>query len=188
MPSDSNSSARSSAPTSSAAPKNQPSDKSGATESESEFLARQANDAKAALTRVTQEITSDMAHTVDPRGWVQAAPWTTLLAAVLVGFAGTALVVPSKEEQALRRLRKLEEALRTSEDRDHRHNGNGSRHRSGDGDDSDKSKEDRSSHSFLGTLAGHAFSLLKPMVTAAISAALSSRGMGSADGAQQTQP
>jgi hypothetical protein len=144
--------------------------------SETEFLARQADAAKAAISTVTDEITRDVARTVDPRGWVQAAPWTTLAAAVLVGFAGTALVVPSKEEQTLRRLRKIEKALRTREARSHRRDGTHATNGEGDFDDAEDSADrDRSHPSFLGTLAGHAFSLLKPMITTAITAALSSK-------------
>ena len=38
-------------------------------------------------------------------------PWLTLGASAVAGFAATAMVVPSKEEQALRKLAKIERAL-----------------------------------------------------------------------------
>jgi len=119
------------------------------------------------MKRVGGEIATDLAKSVDPRGWMQAAPWTTLAAAALVGFAGTALVVPSKEEQALRRLRKLEKELRAQE-RERYADANGNGHGRYDGD----REKDKGHSSFLGSLAGHAFQMLKPLVTSALSAAL----------------
>jgi len=128
-----------------------------------------------------------VARTVDPRGWIQVAPWTTLAAAALVAFAGTALVVPSKEEQAIRRLRRLERALGKEERRD-RSDSNGH-----DDEDDGRKKGD---HTFLGMLAGHAIGLLKPLVTSALSAALSARTAqpdpaaqsGAGDGASTASP
>ena len=98
---------------------------------------------------------------------MQSAPWTTLAAAALAGFAGTALAVPSKEEQALRRLRKLEQALHADEEerRQARSSGNGH-------DRDDDRGTGTKDHSILGMLAGHAFGLLKPLITSALSAAL----------------
>jgi hypothetical protein len=167
MPSVSNSSAQSSGPTPRSAAKNPASSKASANLSEADFLARQANDAKAAIARVSADIAGDVARTVDPRGWIQVAPWTTLAAAALAGFAGTSLLVPSKEEQAIRRLRRLEKALSKGERRD-RYDSNGH----DDEDDDDRKKGD---HTFLGMLAGHAFGLLKPLITSALSAALTAR-------------
>jgi hypothetical protein len=74
-------------------------------------LQRQAADAKAAIGAVVNDIKRDVSQGIDPRGWMQVAPWTTLGAAAVAGFLAGALTVPSKEEQTLKRLRKIEEAL-----------------------------------------------------------------------------
>src|SRR4051812_41641164 len=71
--------------------------------SESAFLTKQAADAKAAIARVSEELKNDLAKGVDPRAWMQVAPWTTLASAAVAGFLAAAATIPSKEEQALRR-------------------------------------------------------------------------------------
>jgi len=85
------------------------------------------------------------------------------------------MVVPSKEEQALRRLRRLEKALRAEQDGKRRGNGNG-RHDSNNDSGSGSGKKDTSHSSFLVTLAGHAVTLLKPVLSTAVAAALNSHG------------
>lgn len=74
-------------------------------------MRRQAADAKAAIGAATNDLKRDLAQGIDPRGWIQVAPWTTLAAAAVAGFAAAAVAVPSKEEQTLKRLKKIEEAL-----------------------------------------------------------------------------
>ena len=51
---------------------------------------------------------------MDPRAWMRAAPWTTLAAAAVTGFVAAAAAVPSKEQQALKRLREIEKALNSN--------------------------------------------------------------------------
>src|SRR3954452_3884664 len=75
---------------------------------ESEFLTKQAADAKAAISRVVSDMKNDLAKSADPRGWMQVAPWTTLGVAAVAGFVAAAVAVPSKEDQALKRLKKIE--------------------------------------------------------------------------------
>jgi hypothetical protein len=53
----------------------------------------------------------DLGQSVNVAGWTREYPWLTLGASTVAGFVATALVVPSKEEQALRRLAKIERAL-----------------------------------------------------------------------------
>jgi hypothetical protein len=103
MPHDSKQNERSSGPTSASAPKTPL--------GEAEFLQKQAADAKAAIGAVFNDIKRDLTQGVDPRGWMQVAPWTTLAVAAVAGFAAAAVAVPSKEEQTLKRLKKIEEAL-----------------------------------------------------------------------------
>ena len=108
MPHDSKQNERSSGQTSTSAPRTPP---NKTPSSEAEFLQKQAADAKAAIGSVFNDIKRDLTQGIDPRGWMQVAPWTTLGVAAVAGFAAAALAVPSKEEQTLKRLKKIEEAL-----------------------------------------------------------------------------
>jgi hypothetical protein len=79
--------------------------------SEAEFLAQQAADAKAAITRAISQIGAELGKAVNPSGVMHSHPWLTLGATTIAGFVAAAAVVPSKEEQALRKLSKIEKAL-----------------------------------------------------------------------------
>jgi hypothetical protein len=78
---------------------------------EAAYLAQQAVDAKAAISRVLSDLGTDLGHAANPGYLMRRYPWLTLGASAVAGFAATAMVVPSKEEQALRKLAKIEAAL-----------------------------------------------------------------------------
>src|SRR3954463_13405699 len=102
MNSGSTSSGKSSAPTS---------NKPRATESESEFIARQQREAKDAFANTVARLKDDIGKSADPRLWTKEYPWASLAAAAIGGFVAATLTVPSKEEQALKRLAKIEGAI-----------------------------------------------------------------------------
>jgi hypothetical protein len=79
---------------------------------EADFLTTQANDAKAAISAVLGEVGRDLGKTVDPRKWTEQYPWISLAVAAVGGFTAASVLVPSKEQQALRRLERIERALR----------------------------------------------------------------------------
>ncbi len=85
--------------------------KAPAPHSESAFLQQQADHAKAALAEALGALKHDLAHGGDPRAWVRSHPWATLAATAVAGFAATSVAVPSKEQQAIARLRALERAI-----------------------------------------------------------------------------
>ena len=58
-----------------------------------------------------EQLMADLASGVDPKLWMKVRPWTSLAGAVVAGFAAAAVVVPSKEQQALRRLAEIEKML-----------------------------------------------------------------------------
>jgi hypothetical protein len=78
---------------------------------EAAFLAQQAVDAKAAISRVLSDLGADLSHAANPGPLMRKHPWLTLGASAVAGFAASAALVPSKEEQALRKLAKIERAL-----------------------------------------------------------------------------
>ncbi len=113
----------------------------------------------------------DLATGADPRAWVQVAPWTTLAGAAIAGFVAASLAVPSKEQQAIKRLRKLEEALNPRPHNDAR-NGDDRRH-------------DERPASFMSGFAGSMLKALQPVLMSAISAAV---GAKVADNDQSAAP
>jgi hypothetical protein len=82
--------------------------------SESEYLTRQADEARAAISRATAQLKANLAETVDIAGWTRQYPWITLGTVAVAGFVATSAMVPSKEQQALKRLRAIESALTPS--------------------------------------------------------------------------
>src|SRR5688572_9566475 len=79
--------------------------------SEAEFIAAQAEAAKKAISNVVTQLTHDLGRGIDPRGWTKEHPWMMVPGATVAGFVGAVMAVPSKEEQALRKLARFEKAL-----------------------------------------------------------------------------
>lgn len=75
------------------------------------FLKEQAANAKAAIKQALGDFGKGLGHGVDPRAWTQEYPWISLGAAAVAGFVAASALVPSKEQQALKRLARIEKAL-----------------------------------------------------------------------------
>src|SRR5213594_1515598 len=82
---------------------------------EADFLKAQEANAKAAFTRTLGEIKDNAIAAADIRNVTYHHPWMTAAGAAVAGFVTAALVVPSKEETALKRLARWEKALREAE-------------------------------------------------------------------------
>jgi hypothetical protein len=78
---------------------------------EADFLTLQQEHAKAAIGRAVSELKNALAQGADPRHLMKQYPWMTLGASAVAGFLATSMLVPSKEEQALKRLAAIEKAL-----------------------------------------------------------------------------
>src|SRR5437016_9533541 len=76
--------------------------------SEADFLTLQQEHAKAAIGRVVSEIKGALAEGADPRAWVQQYPWATLGASAVAGFVAATMLIPSREQQALKKLAEIE--------------------------------------------------------------------------------
>jgi len=79
--------------------------------SEADFLTLQQEHAKAAIGRVVSEIKGALAQGADPRTWVHQYPWATLGATAVAGFVAATMLIPSREQQALKKLAEIERAL-----------------------------------------------------------------------------
>ncbi len=78
---------------------------------EGAYLSQQADSAKAAIARAVGEMKSSLLKGSSPAAWTRADPWLGVGAGAAAGLVAGLMLVPSREEQALRRLRKIEAAL-----------------------------------------------------------------------------
>src|SRR5256885_15314927 len=85
--------------------------------SEVDFLKAQEANAKAAITATLREMKDDLVKAANVRYVYEQHPWLTTAGAAVAGFVTAAAVVPSKEESALKKLARWEEALREAEGR-----------------------------------------------------------------------
>jgi hypothetical protein len=79
---------------------------------EAGYLADQVSEASAAIGQAFAALKADLAKGVDPTTLARQYPWATVGAAAVAGFLAASAVVPSKEEQALKKLERIERALR----------------------------------------------------------------------------
>src|SRR3954469_1226524 len=77
--------------------------------SESAYLKEQAANAKAAFKQTIGEVATGLGAGINPAKWTEKHPWMMVASAAVVGFTGACIAVPSKEQSALNRLKKLEE-------------------------------------------------------------------------------
>jgi hypothetical protein len=96
----------SSAPASAAKPTGNPAELS-----EAQFLQQQAELAKAAIARTFKRFTEELGQGANPVEWAREYPWISVGAAAVAGFVAANMLIPSKEDQALKKLAKLERAL-----------------------------------------------------------------------------
>jgi hypothetical protein len=79
--------------------------------SEAEFLRLQAEQARAAAGRAIKDARLALVGKLDPREFTRKHPWLAILSATAAGFTAAAVAVPSKEEQELRRIERLQRAM-----------------------------------------------------------------------------
>src|SRR4051794_28407673 len=78
---------------------------------EAQFLTNQVNEASAAIGQAFSALKADLSKGLDPKALTDKYPWLTVGAAAVAGFVAASAVVPSKEQQALKRLERIERAL-----------------------------------------------------------------------------
>jgi hypothetical protein len=79
--------------------------------SEADFLTLQQEHAKAAIGRVVGEMKTALAEGANPVEWAKQYPWATLGASAVAGFVAATMLIPSREQQALKKLAEIERAL-----------------------------------------------------------------------------
>lgn len=134
---------------------------------ESEYLAQQANAAREALSRTARELMNKLGQGVDPRELAKQHPWLTLAAAAAGGFAAASIAVPSKEQQALKRLGEMERAVGIGR------NGNGQSRQ--DDHDAGARQYARGETSFWTGMAKQVLEAVKPALLSALTAGITAR-------------
>jgi len=136
--------------------------------SEADFLTLQQEHAKAAIGRVVGQMKSALAEGANPVEWAKQYPWVTLGASTVAGFVATALLVPSREQQALNKLAAIERALNPQpkqRERESRPNGD---------DDSAKSYK-HGGNSFLTLIAREVIGAIRPALISLLTAGVTAK-------------
>jgi len=141
--------------------------------SEADFLSLQQEHAKAAIGRVVSEIKGALAEGADPRTWVHQYPWATLGATAVAGFVAATMLIPSREQQALKKLAEIERALNPEPRRkaererdDHPDSVDGK----ADADDYKSGKQ-----SFMTALLGEAIKAVRPALISLLTAGVTAK-------------
>lgn len=130
---------------------------------ESAYLARQAADARAAISATLARIGADLGQTASVAAWARHYPLITVGASAAAAFVATAVLVPSKEQQALSRLAKIERALHPSPPRKREDDAT-------DGDDAGKFKTGR--QSFARSILGEVIKAVQPALLSLLTASV----------------
>jgi len=94
-----------------------------ASKSEASYLKEQAANAKTAFSQTLREIAHGFGTGVSPAKWTEEHPLIMLAGAAVAGFTTACVAVPSKQKSALRRLARIEAALRPPPEKHHESNG-----------------------------------------------------------------
>lgn len=141
--------------------------------SEADFLTLQQEHAKAAIGRVVSELKGALAEGANPKEWMQQYPWATLGASAIAGFVATTLLVPSREQQALKKLAEIERALNPEP----RRRAERERDDHPDSVDSKAGSDDYKAgkQSFLTSLLGEAIKAVRPALISLLTAGVTAK-------------
>jgi len=134
------------------------------------------------MSRAVDDLKRELAQGADPRAWMQVHPWATMGAAAVAGFVAASMLVPSEEEKALKRLKKIEEALTPHMRRNYDTTGNG--------DGVGKVQSGSAGGGFLAGLAGQVLRAVQPVLMSAITAGVTAKTVEKEDpdGTASAQP
>jgi hypothetical protein len=126
---------------------------------EEEFLAQQAQNAKLAMAHAWDQVKARLGQGFAPQAWAKEYPWITVGAAAVAGFVAASTLIPSKEEQALKKLAAIERALNPAPPKVEHSDGNGSGKKEG--------------RSMLSTILHEVLAVARPAIVSLMTAGLS---------------
>jgi len=132
---------------------------------EAEFLRQEADRARQAIANTWADAKANIGRGVDPRAWTGEHPWIAMGSAAVAGFFAAWAVIPSKEEQALKKLAKIEQAL------------NGGAPAQASAATNGHSDGRPQSRGMLGTIFGEMMKSLGPGLASALSAIISAKAV-----------
>ena len=179
---DSNSSA-SNTDTTSTNGHDKPNEKPKGPADEATFLQQQADEARKALNAAFGELSRSLRDGVDPKAWTKEHPWAMVAGATIAGFAAAAAFVPSKEEQALRRLAKIEKALMPQ-----RASKGASDGQTDDSEDGGAKDFAKGRTGFLGAIGRQVLETIKPALMSALTSGITAKAATPDEGYQAPQP
>jgi len=142
---------------------------------DSEFLARQAKDAARAIARTLDQLKADLLGGTNPVDWAKRYPWIAMGAGAVAGFVATTLLVPSKEEQALKKLAAIERALNPPARRRER------QEREDDGNGNSSKEYKPEGRGFLSLIAREAIGAVKPAIISLLTAGVTAKAAKPSD-------
>jgi hypothetical protein len=141
--------------------------------SEADFLTLQQEHAKAAIGRVVGEIKTALAEGANPTEWAKQYPWATLGVSAVAGFVAATMLVPSREQQALKKLAEIERALNPEP----RRRAERERNEHPDSVDGKAGADDYKAgkQSFMTTLLGEAIKAVRPALISLLTAGVTAK-------------
>ncbi len=120
---------------------------------------------------------------VDPKAWTKEHPWAMVAGAAVAGFAAAAAFVPSKEDQALRRLLAMERALLPKP-------ANRATHDNGQdaGEDGGAKDFSKGRTGFLGAVGRQVLETIKPALMSALTAGITAKAATPDNAYEAPQP
>jgi len=132
---------------------------------EAEYLRQEAERARQAIANAWADAKANLGRGVDPRAWTGEHPWVAMGSAAVAGFLAAWAVIPSKEEQALRKLARIEQALNAGAAAPAAAATNG------------HSDGQPQSSGILGSIGSEVMKMLRPALASALSAVISAKSV-----------
>ncbi len=120
------------------------------------------------MRQASSEMKAWLVQSVSPIQWTRQHPWIGLSAGAVAGFVAATMAVPSKEQQALRKLRRIEAALNPSREA-RQENGKSDR---------DHDSKDKKKGSLLGTLLHELAGAAGPLLMSVLNSQNAQAGAG----------
>jgi len=112
------------------------------------------------MSKAFAEMKARLGQGADPKLWAKEYPWMTVGAAAVAGFLTAYTLIPSKEEQALKRLARIERALNPPRPRHEDHPSNGNE------------KKEEAQGGMLSTILHEALGVVRPALVSLLTANL----------------
>ena len=117
------------------------------------------------------EFSKNLRDGVDPKAWTKEHPWAMVAGAAVAGFAAAAAFVPSKEDQALRRLIAMERALMPKAQPAPAADG----HHPGGGEDAGAKDFAKGRTGLMGAITRQLLEAIKPALMSALTAGITAK-------------